>query len=156
MPWRPAWTAMLAGLCVAAVAYPSAAQQQNPLLFDPSDMRYRPDGGATVPPASAGRRDAAPQVRMVKPVPAESVGAGVDFDRARPVAKGPAESPGLGRVPVENFSFGLETSTKLKPDKLPDGSPVPGMQSRPAAGRSALPRPVGEGADQLTLAAAQR
>jgi hypothetical protein len=120
--WHPNWRAMLAGFFVAAMASPSAGQQQDRLLFDPSDMRYRPDGGAAAP---AARPNSPPTVRNIRPVPAESVGAGIEAPR--PATR---EQPAaFGRVPVDNFSFGIETSTKLKTDKLPDGSPIPGMQS---------------------------
>ena len=42
-----------------------------------------------------------------------------------------APGPGLGRVPLQSGagSFGLETETRVKPDLLPDGHPIPGLQS---------------------------
>ena len=41
------------------------------------------------------------------------------------------EGPGLGRLPLQSGtgsgSFGFEAETKMKPDKLPDGRPIPGL-----------------------------
>ena len=39
--------------------------------------------------------------------------------------------PDLGRIPLQSGagSFGLETETKVKPNQLPDGRPIPGLQS---------------------------
>jgi hypothetical protein len=47
------------------------------------------------------------------PVPEPTDGAGV----------------GLGRVPLQGGSFGLETETKIKPDRLLDGRAVPGYET---------------------------
>ncbi len=43
----------------------------------------------------------------------------------------PKPGPGLGRVPLQSGagSFGFETETKVDPNKLPDGQPVPGPES---------------------------
>jgi hypothetical protein len=42
----------------------------------------------------------------------------------------PKERPSLGRLPLQSGggSFGLETENKVKPDHLPDGRPIPGLQ----------------------------
>jgi hypothetical protein len=40
----------------------------------------------------------------------------------------------FGRIPLESGTFGLETQTRFKADKLPDGRDMPGL-ANPNAGR---------------------
>jgi hypothetical protein len=125
MGWHDTGMAMLTGFCLAAAAGSAAAQ--NRLLFDPGDMRYQSNSGPVAAPAPATPRGAAPAARAAKPA-AESIGA-APARQVRTPPKDPPAAPALGRGPSDHISVGLETSTKIKPDKLPDGSPIPGMQS---------------------------
>ena len=49
----------------------------------------------------------------------------------------PPASPGLGRLPVRSGSgtgsFGFETETKVKPNQLPDGRTIPGLEAATSA-----------------------
>ena len=53
---------------------------------------------------------------------------------ARPTTPRRSETPEtkreLGRFAVDNGTMGLETEKKLKPDELPDGRPMPAIESR--------------------------
>jgi hypothetical protein len=45
----------------------------------------------------------------------------------------PPVSPGLGRMPLSSGSFGFETDTKTKPNQLPDGQTIPGLEAASSA-----------------------
>ena len=49
----------------------------------------------------------------------------------------PPASPGLGRLPLRSGSgtgsFGFETETKVKPNQLPDGRTIPGLEAATSA-----------------------
>ncbi len=63
----------------------------------------------------------------VRTAPAAATGVPRVRDNARPIPT--VRNPGFGRVPIDNFSFGLETDRKLKPDQFPDGRQFPGLES---------------------------
>jgi hypothetical protein len=52
----------------------------------------------------------------------------------------PPPAPGLGRMPVRSGSgtgsFGFETETKVKPNQLPDGRTIPGLEAATSAHQS--------------------
>ena len=52
----------------------------------------------------------------------------------------PPASPGLGRLPVRSSSgtgsFGFDTETKVKPNQLPDGRTIPGLEAATSAHHS--------------------
>jgi hypothetical protein len=62
--------------------------------------------------------------------------------KALRLAPEPANKPdaALGRIPLKSGpgSFGFETETQIKPDRLPDGRPVPGFETSARQNQSYL------------------
>ena len=116
--------ALLAVAC-GLMAAPQAARAQqsldNRLLFDERGVQVeRP---APVPPQQTpARRNAAPNVGAAPPADARTTSRARAKDSATPEQR-------FGRVPIDNFSVGLETDKKLKTDELPGGGKIPAIES---------------------------
>jgi hypothetical protein len=100
---------------------------ENQLLFDERGSQLDTSRPAAAEPSEKTTRPAAgSKAGVVRP--SNAAGA-PNASRARNRQTPGAPEQSFGRVPVQDFSVGLETNKKLKADQLPDGGKMPGVES---------------------------
>ena len=119
--------AIAAGAIVAACAVtPSSATEQAQRPGASSAAR-KPSPAVTPrpkPPTVSARQESAPQA---KPWSIEDALPSQSSALRAPAPASASGASNLGRIPLQQGSVGFETETKVKPNQLPDGRPIPSL-----------------------------
>ena len=115
--------ALAAGVSIAH-AQPAPDSQ---LMFDPGALKAEPSRPAATPQSKRNtakttrQPETTSQPWLLDPVDDAATGRRVRMKTPKPATE---PGPGLGRVPLQSGSFGLETDTQLKAYQFPDGRNV--------------------------------